>query len=454
VLDLCDELGLLVLEEVPWSRGGLGGENYKQEVRDLLHAMIDQHYNHPSIFVWGLGNENDWPGDFPEFNRNQIRAFAKELNDQCHALDNTRKTFIRRCDFCKDVVDVYSPSIWAGWYHGPYTSYRAVSQREMEQVNHFLHLEWGADSHAGRHSEDQDRLLAMLISGQTNGHSLDYLLNGGVEKADEKGDWSENYACDLFDWHLKEHENMPWLTGTAQWIFKDFSTPLRPSNPVPYVNQKGLTERDLTLKEGYYVFQSYWTRQPMIHIFGHSWPIRWGDPAEQKLVRIYSNCETVELFLNGISCGKKDRNSQNFPAAGLHWLARFVSGENHLKAIGSKGGETVADEIRFHYQTEKWTEPARLVLTELTRDAGIIKVEARLLDAANICCLDARKRVSFGLAGDGKLIDNLGTNRASRTVELSNGRAEISLRTFGGRSVLSASADGIPTGFLSLAANT
>jgi beta-galactosidase len=450
VLDLCDELGLLVLEELPWSRGGVGGEGYKREVRDMLRAMIDQHYNHPSIFLWGVGNENDWPGDFPEFNRQEIRSFAKELNDQCHALDKTRKTFIRRCDFCKDVVDIYSPSIWAGWYHGPYTGYKIVSQREMEKVNHFLHLEWGADSHAGRYSEDHDRLLTMLISGQTNGQSMDYLLNGGVERAPENSDWSENYACNLFDWHLKEQDNMPWLTGTAQWIFKDFSTPLRPNNPVPYVNQKGLTERDLTVKEGYYVFQSYWTTHPMVHIFGHSWPTRWGDPDELKLIKVYSNCETVELFLNGISCGRKNRNSQNFPAAGLHWLAQFIPGENRLEAIGTKGGDTFIDEISVHYQTEKWKEPARLVLTELTRDSDIVKVEARLLDAANVCCLDARNRVSFGLAGDGKLIDDLGTTRASRTVELANGRAEISLSTNGGKSVLGVSAAGISTAFLSV----
>ncbi len=450
VLELCDELGLLVLEEVPWSRGGLGGESYKQEVRDMLRAMIDQHYNHPSIIVWGLGNENDWPGDFPEFNRQEIRSFAKELNDQCHTLDKSRRTFLRRCDFCKDIVDVYSPSIWAGWYHGPYTSYRTVSQREMEKVNHFLHLEWGADSHAGRHSEDPDRLLAMLISGQLSSHSVAYLLTGGVEKAPEKGDWSESYACNLFDWHLKEQENMPWLTGTAQWIFKDFSTPFRQGNPIPHVNQKGLAERDLTLKEGYYVFQSYWADEPMIHILGHSWPIRWGDPDEQKLIKVYSNCEKVELFANGISCGKNDRNSQSFPAAGLHWLVRFLAGENHLKAVGSKGDDNVVDEVRFHYQTKKWKEPARMVLTELTHNPGIVTVEARLLDGANISCLDARNRVSFALAGDGKLIDNLGTTRASRTVELTNGRAEIGVLTNNCKSVVSVSTEGIQTAFLTV----
>ena len=121
VLELCDELGLLVLEEIPWSRGGLGGENYRQRTRNMLRAMIDQHYNHPSVILWGLGNENDWPGDFPEFDKDAIRGFVRQLGDEAHRLDPSRPTFLRRCDFCKDLVDVYSPSIWAGWYHGPYS---------------------------------------------------------------------------------------------------------------------------------------------------------------------------------------------------------------------------------------------------------------------------------------------------------------------------------------------
>jgi beta-galactosidase len=450
VLELCDELGLLVLEEVPWSRGGLGGENYKQQVRAMLHAMIDQHYNHPSVIVWGLGNENDWPGDFPEFDREKIRAFVKELNDQAHAFDPTRKTFIRRCDFCKDIVDVYSPSIWAGWYHGPYTNYRPVSEREMGKVSHFLHLEWGAESHARRHAEDPDRFLAMLATGELNGHSADYLLSGGQEKASETGDWSETYACNLFDWHLKEQESMPWLTGTAHWIFKDFSTPVRAGNPVPFVNQKGLAERDLTLKEGYYVFQSYWTESPMIHLYGHSWAIRWGSPDELKMVKVYSNCDTAELFVNEISCGEKKRNPRDFPAAGLHWLVQFSPGENHLRAVGHRAGRTVTDDIRLNYQTKKWGTPSRFELRELDRDSETVRVQASLVDGSSIRCLDARNRVRFGLAGDGRLIDNLGTSGGSRIIELYNGCADMRVRTSDGKSVLSVSAAGIPSAFLAV----
>jgi beta-galactosidase len=451
VLDLCDELGLLALEEIPWSRGGLGGESYKEQARNMLRAMIDQHYNHPSVILWGVGNENDWPGDFPEFDKEKIRGFVKDLGDEAHRLDPSRPTFLRRCDFCKDLVDVYSPSIWAGWYHGPYTQYKSTVQKERETVSHFLHVEWGAESHARRHSEDPDRLLTRFLSGSGfNDREREHLLTSGQTAASRDGDWSETYACNLFDWHLKDQQTMPWLAGSAQWIFKDFSTPLRPENPIPHVNQKGLIERDMTLKEGYFVFQSYWEEKPMIHIYGQSWRARWGEPDELKLVKVYSNCETAELFVNGGSQGSKKRNSQDFPAAGLHWLVKFKPGENLLKAVGHTKTATVEDTLLLRYQTDKWGAPARIELREVARDGGRVKVEARLVDGNNAACLDARDRVWFGLTGDGILLDNTGTSTGSRSVELYNGRAEISLLRNDGSSVVSVRCKSLPTAFLAV----
>lgn len=449
-LDLCDELGILVWEEIPWCRGGLGGERYKEQARQMLRNMIDQHRNHPAVIIWGLGNENDWAGDFEEFDKDKIRAFMSELNDIAHRLDSSRKTAIRRCDFCKDIVDVYSPSIWAGWYRGRYTEYKSSSAEEMKKVNHFLHVEYGGDSHARRHSENPDSVLSKIAAGQgTDERGLDYLLTGGVSRASSDGDWSESYICNLFDWHLKEQETMPWLTGAAQWIFKDFSTPLRPGNPVPRVNQKGVVERDLTIKESYYVFQSYWTEKPMLHIYGHSFPIRWGEKNEPKMIKVYSNCPVVELFVNGVSVGVKKRDSRDFPAAGLRWMTPLKEGENHLRAIGKKDGAEVIDEIKFVYQTQKWEKPAKLVLEEIGRSGETISVQARLLDGNNVLCLDARNFVRFGLTGDGRLLDNLGTSTGARLVQLFNGRAIIGVKSKGA-AVVSISSEGIPTAFLNL----
>jgi beta-galactosidase len=428
VLELCDRLGILVWEEIPWCRGGIGNDVFQEMGRRTLRNMISQHYNHPSILLWGLGNENDWPTEYPEVNQQKIRAYLTELRDLSHQIDPSRMTTIRRCDFARDIPDVYSPSIWAGWYSGTYPEYQKSLETQRERVNHLFHAEWGADSHAGRHSEKPDKALAQVATGHgTDERGLAYLNTGGEARVSKDGDWSETYACNLFDWHLKVQETLPWFTGSAQWVFKDFTTPLRVENPVPRVNQKGLITRDMQKKEAYYVFQSYWTDLPMVHIYGHSWPVRWGAAGEQKMVKVYSNCDRAELFLNGVSVGIRKRNSQDFPAAGLRWIVPFVEGTNKLRVLAHRGSVTVNDQIEFIYQTQTWGTPATLKLTELRRDADKVTVEAKLYDAQGVLCLDARNRVRFTVAGSGGLIDNLGTPTGSRVVELCNGRAEISL---------------------------
>jgi beta-galactosidase len=243
---------------------------------------------------------------------------------------------------------------------------------------------------------------------------------------------------------------MPNLTGAAQWIFKDFSTPLRPENPVPRVNQKGVLERDGTPKESYYVFQSYWAEKPMIHIYGHTWPVRWGKFGEEKLVKVYSNCREVELFVNGVSAGVKRRNSTNYPAAGLCWPVKFKEGANKLRAVGKSNGAVINDEIAMTYQTTPWATPVKLVLSEVDSIKGINTIEARLVDKDGVDCLDAANLVRFGLIGDGQLLDNLGTSTGSRVVQLYNGRAQISAKLHGPSALASVTSEGIETQYLNL----
>ncbi|MGX5688030.1 glycoside hydrolase family 2 TIM barrel-domain containing protein [Arcticibacter tournemirensis] len=451
VLDLCDSLGIMVWEEIPWCRGGLGGEVYKEQARRMLTNMIEQHYNHPAVIIWGLGNENDWPGDFPEFDKEKIRTFMKELNDRSQRLDPLRKTAIRRCDFCSDIVDVYSPSIWAGWYRGVYTEYKQVSLDEFNKVKRLLHVEWGGDSHARRHSENPDNALNKIKrGGGADERAGDASLYGGAARVSKDGDWSESYICNLIDWHLKEQETMPWLSGSAYWPFKDFATPVRPDNPVPYVNQKGVVERDFTKKEAYYVFQSYWTEKPMVHIYGHSWPVRWGGEGEEKMVKVYSNCDEAELILNGKSMGIKKRNSQDFPAAGLRWSLPFVTGENVVKVVALKGREKVEDMLRFVYQTAKWGKAAKMSLKKIAEEDGVATVEMSLLDSNDVQCLDSTNWVRFSLAGDGKLVDNQGTSSGARLVQAYNGRAMIRIRLNKGKSVAGVTSEGLPAAFLKL----
>ena len=110
------------------------------------------------------------------------------------------------------------------------------------------------------------RILKLCCGGfpigeETEERGLAYLNKDGNVRVSKDGDWSETYACNLFDWHLKTQEKLDWLTGSAQWIFKDFASPLRADDGIPNVNQKGVVQRDLSLKESYFVFQSYWSKE-------------------------------------------------------------------------------------------------------------------------------------------------------------------------------------------------
>lgn len=436
VLEECDRLGILVWEEIPWCRGGVGGEKYRGQARRMLQNMITQHRNHPSVIIWGLGNENDWPNDFPQFNQSEIRAFMSELNALSHRLDSGRMTAIRRCDFCKDIVDVYSPSIWAGWYRGKYADYAKMSEAAKNSVNHFLHVEWGGDSHAGRHLENI---------------SEDKIKNGQKD-----GQWSESYIVRLIDWHLKEQEKMPWLTGAAYWPFKDFSTPVRPENPVPYVNQKGVVQRDLNKKESYYVFQSYWTASPMIHIYGHTWPVRWGEKGEKKEILVYSNCREAELFVNGRSQGVRLRNSQDFPGAGLRWQSVLNEGKNEIRVVGTTRVDgkkvTLTDSLSWEYQTAKWGKPENICLKSVDCGNGQVKVEVQLTDRDGIPCLDACHFIRFEIAGDGSLVRNQGTMGGSSKVQACNGRAFIMVNSNGGESTVAVKSEHLKTKFINIPA--
>jgi beta-galactosidase len=187
----------------------------------------------------------------------------------------------------------------------------------------------------------------------------------------------------------------------------------------------------------------------MAHIYGHTWPIRWGKPGEERIVKVYSNCDRAELFLNGKSIGTKQRDSQDFPAAGLRWNVAFQSGQNHLRVTAHKGDVIVTDEISLTYQTEPWGPPAELRITEAARKGNTVTIEATLHDAKGVRCLDSRTSVRFSLAGAGKLIDNLGTTQGSRVLQLYNGRAETSFISSGGCTI-GVTAEGLPAGFLNL----
>lgn len=423
VYKACNELGLLVWDELPWCRGGVGGDVWKDNTRKMLKQIIDQNRNHPSIILWSLGNEIYWLPDFEGGDdRAKINEFLTELNDMAHDLDPYRKTSIRKYYEGADIVDVFSPSIWSGWYSGNYKNYEKAIDKYFKKYPHFIHMEYGGSSHVGRHTENP-----ITGDGFVNPDEWEEAINQ-VEVANvaQRGDWSENYIVDLFDWHLSVSETYEDYVGNAQWAFKDFGTPLRPENDIPYINQKGVTDRAGNPKDAYYVFKSYWSDDPFAYIESHTWTERSGPTGVLRNMSIYSNAEEVEFFHNGTSKGKKSRDIQQFPACGLNWDIEFTEGKNELIAVAYMEGKQVAtDTLEINYTYTRSGAPQRLVLNYEEQPNGNLLVIAEAQDESGLRCLDYEERVYFQCLAGGELVNNMGTPNGTSAIKMANGQAAI-----------------------------
>ena len=422
----CDELGLLVWDELPWCRGGVGNNNWKKNTKNMLTEIINQNYNHPSIIIWSLGNEMYWLPDFEDGgSTKKMTEFLSELNDLAHKLDPTRKTAIRKYYEGADIVDVFSPSIWSGWYSGSYKSYQKAINKYKKEYKAFLHTEYGGSSHLGRHTENP-------ITGEGKIQSDGWeeaIVQTDVANIAQIGDWSENYIVDLFDWHLRISENDSTFIGNAQWAFKDFGTPLRPENAIPYMNQKGLVDRAGNKKDAFYVFKSYWGKEPFTYIESHTWTERQGPKGLKRDISVYSNCAKVELFSNGKSLGIKNRDTKAFPASGLNWSLQFKDGENILESVGyTADGKTVRDKLKINYRFTKNGKAKSLQLSYKALKNGNYLVTAIAEDAKGFRCLDYEERVYFQCLSGGETLKSLGTPTGSESIEMANGKASIEVK--------------------------
>jgi beta-galactosidase len=423
----CDELGLLVWDELPWCRGGVGPEEWKQNTRRLLKEQIEQNFNHPSIIIHSLGNEMFMTPDFPNGNNtDSLRAMIKELNTISHQLDPYRVTCTRKFTEGADLVDIVSPSIWEGWYKGSYKGYEKALMDAHGKLARFFHAEYGGESHFGRHTENPTSGDATKTYDGWENNSKSQIVNN----IPQMSDWSETYIVNLFDWYLHITEQSKWLTGNAQWAFKDFPSPLRQKNPIPYVNQKGLVDRAGVPKDAYYVFKSYWTESPKFcYIESHTWDERSGSPLLKRTVRVYSNCSEAELFLNGVSLGRNIRNIKNYPACGLRWDVLFKEGDNALKVIGYEKQKRIAvDSMHVTYFYTKNARPVQIQMRGVTLTNGNILITAIAVDRNGRRCLDYNKRIYFSFKGVGELLANYGTPTRSSIIEMANGKAQIEFK--------------------------
>ena len=436
VYQACDELGILVWDELPWCRGGAGGQVWHDNTQRMLGEIIHQNFNHPSIIIWSLGNELYWLPDFEGGDETALlRRELSSLNDLAHQLDPARYTAVRKFYDGDDIVDVFSPSIWAGWYSGVYTNYPDALQKSQRKYKHFLHMEYGGASHVGRHDETPIDGKGLAISDGWE----EQVNQAKVQNIAQVGDWSENYVVDLFDYHLMVSESAKDFTGNAQWAFRDFGTPLRPENAIPYVNQKGLLDRQGQPKDAYYVFKSYWTLTPAFcYIESKTWTDREGPKGKARNVSVYSNCGQVELLLNGQSQGRHVRDGDAFPAQGFNWDLQFKEGQNELVAVGFDvlAKETTRDSLKIQYSYTRSGKPADVQLSWADLPNGNVLVTATVVDELGQRCLDYNERMYFWSSSLHRLCEQYGTPTGSSIQECASGKASIEVRSVPGERLL------------------
>ncbi len=269
--DACDEMGFVVWAEIPFITSRSPNPAAHQNCISQMKELIIQNYNHPSICFWGISNEILIGGISEELVENH-----RQLNALCKELDPTRLTTIAHVSMTPQegpmhgITDVESYNHYFGWYGG-----------RMEDngpwLDHFHEL----------HPKTCLGLSEYGCEGILTYH--------GPSPACK--DYSEEYQALYHEHMAKVLEERPWIWSSHVWNMFDFGCAARDEGGVAGRNNKGLVTMDRkTRKDSFYVYQAYWSREPMVHLCGRRYAQRAGETTQ---VKVYSNQPRVALYLNG-----------------------------------------------------------------------------------------------------------------------------------------------------------
>ena len=275
--DACDEIGFAVWAEIPFISVFKKGEDAHKHVIEEMKELIIQNYNHPSIMFWGISNEILIGGISQE-----LVDTHHDLEKLCKELDPTRLTTIAHVSHTPvdgpmhHITDLESYNHYFGWYGG-----------KMEENGPWL------DKFHAEHPDICIGISEYGCEGIINWHS----------NTPQCKDYTEEYQA-LYHEHMAQvFEDRPWVWASHVWNMFDFGCAARNEGGVRGRNNKGLITMDRkTKKDSYYVYQAYWTKAPMVHIAGRRHAQRAGETTE---IKVYSNQDTVVLYVNGKEVGQQ-----------------------------------------------------------------------------------------------------------------------------------------------------
>jgi beta-galactosidase len=427
-LELADRLGFMVMDEAfdCWESGKNSNDYhlfFGQWAQTDLQDLVRRDRNHPSVVMWSVGNE------IP----NPTVATATNLRNWVRAVDTTR------------------PVTWNMFDVGNTTGQAAASVLDLQG---YSYNSWQYD--AGHSAHPSWKMFGSESSSAVRSRGI-YHTPPGTNILMSSDNQCSSYDNSVVSWgasaenSYKDDMSRAWIAGQFIWTGFDYI-----GEPTPYSwpaksSYFGIVDTAGFPKDVYYFYQSRWTKAPMVHILPH-----WNWTAGTTVtVFAYSNCDSVELFLNGTSQGSK-----NFTSSTLHveWNVPWSAGT--LRAECKRGGVVAAsDELKTARQ------PAQLALSadrSTIRADGkdLVYVTADVQDSSGVFVPTASNGVTFAVSGPGHIVgvDNGNpidtTAYTSLTRNAFSGKALAIVQSTGaaGQITVTATASGLGSGSASATA--
>ncbi len=356
-LDICDREGILVIDE-----NRLAGIN--TEHLRLLENMIKRDRNHPSIVLWSDGNE-EWGME----NTVQGTRVAAAMREYTRLLDPTRHSTIANAGGSELIkgLDV--------------VGFNYIAQNDVDNRKK-ANPTWkivGTEETTGCGTRG-----VYFDSPDQPGHmvSINRGTQPGMENVIERG-W-------------KFYDERPWAAGLFYWTGFDYRGEPNPLSYPAHDSEFGILDYCGFPKDEASYLKAWWTNEPVLHIFPH-WNLQ-GHEGEEVEIWAYSNCDEVELTVNGKQLGR-----QAMPKNGhLKWTAVYQPGR--IVATGYKNGK------RILKQTVETTNPAAKIV--LTTDRGLITADGRDVAIVTVEIQDDKGRIvpdacpmlTCSLRGDGRIL--------------------------------------------------
>ncbi len=415
LLDLCDKMGFIVMDEAfdmwrkkksPYDYSQYFPEWHERDLTDLI--LRDR--NHPSIFMWSIGNEilEQWShidADTLDLQQaNMVLNFANTLNKKdidAKELHVNSLLTIKLADIAKK-LDPTRPI--------------TTGNNETEPSNHIFRsgamdiigFNYHENNWVNFHEKFPNQKL--IITESTSG-----LMSRGYYEmpSDSMNIWPERWdkPFDRPVHHCSSYDNchVPWgsthedtwrlvknydhISGVYLWTGFDYL-----GEPTPFwwpsrSSYFGVIDLAGFPKDIYYMYQSEWTNKDVLHIFPH-W--NWNEGQTVDIWAYFNNADEVELFLNGLSLGKKAKEKDVYH---VFWRVPFQKGT--LKAVSYKDGKEVL--------TREVKTTGDPIFIRLTADRQTIKADGKDLSFITVEALDAEGNpvpvadnlINFTIEGDG-----------------------------------------------------